>query len=544
MALTIPRIYGSAPTHVAVDNFATRLYAISSKVTQNYNEGKSVEDPTRLRRKLVIRAYREDEEHDAFWRLLKQGASNNSTEPNSQRNNRSKHQVPLSMAYWMLVLLGPSAVGRELHPDDSKALHTLRAQLDKSDGAETSGVTKIFALVKQEITWDQFEKDGKVNDSILNFLMDRIRDSADIICTTPALACRNPYKLWRVTKAGAIAVDEAGNMTRPDLYSVWGNTLLPCALGGDDKQLPPAIMTGNEPLEVSPDGRTTISHVNRFAPDGKISPLEFFKASGMPVYRLRTQLRMAENLFHLCHEYVYNDIKDVSYGPSCKITMPIHDIGQHLEDYVVEKFGSKGLKPAPAGTFEPIFINCLNSRTNVNLITGSKSSVDQSRAALDFIQGFVETKKVDAGRIVLITPYMANVEVIRKLRSHYPTLVAIDAASTVDSFQGQEGDISVVVLGTTKFSGPGFLTDAGRLNVALSRQRSGLIVVADINTTGLVDRNRRAATKGQKTDSKPQKTESFLVIGSDGRLHFTKAGMLDHMFSWFLQSGRIIDWEC
>jgi superfamily I DNA and/or RNA helicase len=70
------------------------------------------------------------------------------------------------------------------------------------------------------------------------------------------------------------------------------------------------------------------------------------------------------------------------------------------------------------------------------------------------------------GRVVLLAPYAANVELVRGPSSRYPTLSTIDSAVTVDSFPGKEGDVGVEVFGTSMFSSPGFLTGSGRLNVA------------------------------------------------------------------------------
>lgn len=46
--------------------------------------------------------------------------------------------------------------------------------------------------------------------------------------------------------------------------------------------------------------------------------------------------------------------------------------------------------------------------------------------------------------------------------------------NTVDSFQGQERDVVVVSLARSQ--GVGFLTDAGRMNVMLTRARHALLV--------------------------------------------------------------------
>lgn len=267
-----------------------------------------------------------------------------------------------------------------------------------------------------------------------------------------------------------------------------------------------------------------------------ISPLEFLRFSGIPVYRLRTQFRMANGLFHLCHENVCNDIKEVPYGPKSDISASVHDIGRALEAYTVEKYGGKGFKTAPAGAFQPIFIDCQDSNA-IKSATGSTFNTGQSRAALDFIKDFVEIKRMDAGRLVLITPYVANVEAIKKLRSFYPTLDAMPPASTVDSFQGQEGDVCVLVLGTTRKRGPGFTTDDSRLNVALSRQRSVLVIVGDLDTTGAVTGSKR---KGKK----PEKGERYQVISEHGEAHWVKPGMLHDVVKWFVGSVRVVEWAC
>ncbi|KAF3070221.1 hypothetical protein CFAM422_006695 [Trichoderma lentiforme] len=62
MTATLGQIYGTAPTHVATDNFAERLDLISKRVTQRLNQGKANGDTTRARRALVIRGYLPSEE--------------------------------------------------------------------------------------------------------------------------------------------------------------------------------------------------------------------------------------------------------------------------------------------------------------------------------------------------------------------------------------------------------------------------------------------------------------------------------------------------
>jgi hypothetical protein len=48
--------------------------------------------------------------------------------------------------------------------------------------------------------------------------------------------------------------------------------------------------------------------VNRFVADASISPLAFFVGTGMPVYRLKTQLRMANGMFDMISKIIYPDV--------------------------------------------------------------------------------------------------------------------------------------------------------------------------------------------------------------------------------------------
>ncbi|KAF3070222.1 hypothetical protein CFAM422_006694 [Trichoderma lentiforme] len=205
-------------------------------------------------------------------------------------------------------------------------------------------------------------------------------------------------------------------------------------------------------------------HRNRQAQDGTTSALKFFRASGLPIYRLRTQLRMAKNLFDTCHREVYNDVP-FNYGKGSDLGN--HAIGVNLENYLRAKFP----KLAPAGT------KCL-----VDEVTHSKRNPDQVLNALDFLVDMVKTARISAADIAIITPYAANVELInrRRTRPEHEVLSAMPPAATVDSFQSREADIMVVIMGTTEEVGPGFTTDENRLNVMFSRQKSSLLVFGDI----------------------------------------------------------------
>jgi hypothetical protein len=84
----------------------------------------------------------------------------------------------------------------------------------------------------------------------------------------------------------------------------------------------------------------------------------------------------------------------------------------------------------------------------------------------------------EEARIIVITPYTAQVEKLRKVLKPVMCLRGFDI-STVDSFQGQEADI--VVVSTVRTDSVGFVDNANRLCVALTRAKRVLRVVGDAN---------------------------------------------------------------
>ncbi|RSL42821.1 hypothetical protein CEP53_011993 [Fusarium sp. AF-6] len=332
--------------------------------------------------------------------------------------------------------------------------------------------------VRRKLVVRGYDEEEMVDKNVIEGLFRRILEAADIVCTTPAQSCSKFYRDWKNTKARGFAIDEAANMTRPDLHFLWGNTMMPCILAGDVRQLPPAVMALDEKDSQG-------NAINRLGRDAKISPLEFFQGLGMPVYRLQTQLRMAKGLFDLSKRFVYPDV-DCTYGPGCSIELDAHRIGRDLESFVLDKHPQ--LNAAPTDSLQPIFIHCEGSHCHVEPMTKSKSNRDQVVVALDFILDFISSTagRVEPSQIAIITPYTANMHVIEEVRKgmKYATLASMKPAKTVHSFQGQESDIVVAIMATTKESGPGMTTDEHQLNVMLSRHRSGLIIVGDIYVTG------------------------------------------------------------
>lgn len=515
MVASVNKVYGSAPTHVAVSNFAVRVDSVSTRVTDRCNKARPIDDSSRARYVMVVRGNKIEDEIHAFNHLLENPSASDDAAPSSSWKPESQWKLPLSLASWLLMLLQNPAAGRKLRLDDNAALHALRGDIDNR-----ADLVHLRAVATGEMTWEEYKKVNTLTLDTKKALCANILNAADIVCTTPSLSCKGIFAEWKSNVAQGIAVDEAANMTRPDLYSVWGNTLLPCLMAGDDKQLFPTVMTVEE-KDVQGN------YLNRFAPTAQISPLGFFKAAGWPIYRLRTQLRMARDLFAICHREVYSDAP-FTYGPECDIVRPQHAAGVELEKYLQEKY--PGLTPAPDGTLQEVFFDCRGTTCHRDKATGSKRNPDQAEAGLNVAADFVRTKGINPATILILSPYKAMVKLLNKMlkKPEYSTLLGIRAASTIDSVQGQEGDIVFVILGTTERVGPGFTSSENHLNVMLSRQRCGLAIFGDINVTGAVD------GKGKAT------TDRIRVTGSNGETCFARAKMLRSILVNLYQSGRVI----
>jgi regulator of nonsense transcripts 1 len=79
--------------------------------------------------------------------------------------------------------------------------------------------------------------------------------------------------------------------------------------------------------------------------------------------------------------------------------------------------------------------------------------------------------------IVVLTPYTRQAELLQRMLSRIPQKIEV---SSIDGFQGREADIIVfVTVRSNEHRDIGFLKDMRRMNVALTRARTALIVVGN-----------------------------------------------------------------
>ena len=98
---------------------------------------------------------------------------------------------------------------------------------------------------------------------------------------------------------------------------------------------------------------------------------------------------------------------------------------------------------------------------------------------------------VDAKSIGVITPYVGQ-RVHIESYLHQKTQVSAQSyaqveISSLDAFQGREKDYIILsCVRANKYKTIGFLNDARRLNVALTRAKFGLIIIGNPQTLGNV----------------------------------------------------------
>ncbi|KAI8415810.1 hypothetical protein FOFC_05437 [Fusarium oxysporum] len=143
--------------------------------------------------------------------------------------------------------------------------------------------------------------------------------------------------------------------------------------------------------------------------------------------------------------------------------------------------------------FERLYTKVKHSKGNVGLralmldtqyrmhLSGLSSSTATQRKCQAKSQRRIEEKQSGpepespSHSIVVLTPYTRQAEVLKRMLSSIPYRIEV---SSIDRFQGREADVIVFVTVRCKEHREiGFLKDMRRMNVALTRARSALIVV-------------------------------------------------------------------
>ena len=112
----------------------------------------------------------------------------------------------------------------------------------------------------------------------------------------------------------------------------------------------------------------------------------------------------------------------------------------------------------------------------------SKRNPGEAAVAMKHVNRLLDAG-LQASQIGVITPYSAQVQLLRQLRAEGgPRLSSVDI-STVDGFQGREVEALVISCVRSNADGNvGFLSDVRRMNVAVTRARRHCALIADSET--------------------------------------------------------------
>jgi regulator of nonsense transcripts 1 len=115
----------------------------------------------------------------------------------------------------------------------------------------------------------------------------------------------------------------------------------------------------------------------------------------------------------------------------------------------------------------------------------SYHNVPQAQAAVRALEQVLRDSEVTS--CAILTPYNAQVRLLKSMLRGANKQAMLDSGrltiSSVDGFQGREAD--AVIFSTVRCNAQqrlGFVSDARRMNVALTRARRGLIVIGSSRT--------------------------------------------------------------
>uniref|UniRef100_A0A2A4JSD2 FHA domain-containing protein n=1 Tax=Heliothis virescens TaxID=7102 RepID=A0A2A4JSD2_HELVI len=258
----------------------------------------------------------------------------------------------------------------------------------------------------------------------------RIIEGADIVVTT--LASAQNYKMKGLKRRIALCIiDEAGQVMEPETLVPLTLDVTRLTLIGDPQQLPGFICS-----------QRAKRHGLNESLFSRLSSCTEQWPGGSPVVLLNQQYRMQPDIADYPSRAFY-DGRIISVPP----TRPDIDIPAY--NIISISSGDKGQGVSGANEMEAWGVSRL-------------------------VAALLQRLRPRRLRLAVITPYNAHKDLIKK---HLRMLQLGDnqvEVNTIDSFQGQERDVVVVSLARSQ--GVGFLTDAGRMNVMLTRAKHALLV--------------------------------------------------------------------
>ena len=321
------------------------------------------------------------------------------------------------------------------HPDYSE-LWSIRRALRESNVASGKSREKQARLAKMRDRATELE----------------IRIRYDLFDQARVVACTligSAYHILEGKHFSTLFIDEAAQALEP---ACWAAILKAdrVIFSGDHQQLPPTIKCP----EAARGGldRTLMQKVAKAKPES--------------VSLLTVQYRMNKDIMGFSSHWFYHDRLTAAPEVADRLVSPI-DTPLMWIDTSQCHFGEK------------------ESRTL------SRTNAEEARLLIHTLRDYVEMvgmKKIQDERVDfgIISPYRAQVRLIRKLlrwQKFFRTLRGQITVNSVDGFQGQERDVIILSMVRDNEKGTiGFLRDLRRMNVAITRARMKLIILGNAET--------------------------------------------------------------
>ena len=279
--------------------------------------------------------------------------------------------------------------------------------------------------------------------------VDEVIGGSNVVCATLSGALSNSL---RDQSFDVVVIDEAAQALEA---ACWGAILKgrKVVLAGDHLQLPPTVMSD----EAAKKGLSETLFARVHA-----------KWHGIGVARmLTTQYRMNRNIMQWASDELYEG----------KL-VAADSVAEHR------------LEGAGTGTTPVLMLvdtaGC-DMEEHCEEEGDSKDNPGEAAAVMALVRRLIKSGAAQPEDIGVITPYSAQVGVLRDLRAADDTLAKLEI-STVDGFQGREKEAIIISAVRSNEQGEvGFLSDARRMNVAVTRARRHCCLVCDTETVGRRD---------------------------------------------------------
>merc|ERR1712127_62514 len=238
-----------------------------------------------------------------------------------------------------------------------------------------------------------------------------------------------------------VLVDEATQATEPAVLVPLTRMCRQLVLVGDHCQLPPTVLS------------------TRAEEEGLGVPLfSRMVACGVPPFMLDTQYRM--------HPSIAMFPSDLFYG------------GKLLNGVTAPERRPLAGFPWPREEFPVAFVPVPHG---IEMDDGvSKMNEAEAAAAADAVATLLQGGQCSASDIAVVTPYAAQVRLIRRLTRKLVSGPPYVEVSSTDGFQGREKEAVIFsAVRSNDYGTVGFVSDWRRVNVSFTRARRGLVVIGN-----------------------------------------------------------------